>query len=140
MNMSLLNNLHIGLKQFKDFELNSINIIRYLYHIEKIVEHKNPSSIPYLFKEFKPEDYVLHVLRNLDILSSNAPEWACTFLFDIFNTPKYQEEFQNNIYLIHTTLLTELLKTADTRLANYPEFLHEFRLRFNSTLKEATHA
>lgn len=138
------------LQQFKDFEINPINVIRYLHHLEKIVNYKNPASPPHLFNQFKddpkyykifetlkhmieryyPEQYVQHVLRNLDTLCNNAPEWACTFLFDIFHTPTYLREFQEYIHLANTSIT--FLETLEKRLILHKDLIQELRLNLTS--------
>ena len=154
--MNRLNTLHKELKQFHNFEVTPVNIIRYLHHLETIVKHKSPTSLPYLFSQFRDdpqyykvletlkhmmeryysEKYVQHVLKNLDSVCKHAPEWACKFLFDLFQTPTYRREFQEYIHLANTSIA--FLETLEKRLLLHKALIQE--LRSNLTHKDAVHA
>jgi hypothetical protein len=145
----ILDSLHQELERYKHFKINTINVKLYIELVEQIAKRGDPSSIPFLMAQFTDDPayeevleatkyaieryytnvYVEVISKHIDILVKNAPEWACIFLFEIFQTPIYLDEFRNSILKVKTEEVVNLLCMMEERLDMYKEFVGELRAR-----------
>ena len=144
-----LNSLHQQLQRYKHFKINTINATLYIGLVEEITKRGDLSSMPFLLEQFTDDPayeevleatkdaierhyadvYVEVVSKHIDILVKNAPEWACTFLFEIFQTPIYLHEFRKSIQKAKSEEVVNLLCMMEEKLDLYKEFVGELRAR-----------